>query len=74
MYKFQSASTLDSLPECQGTPCSKQVSYLMFNWQQWDSNLQPLSSQTFNHLAKLGEWLNCIVSTYLYGAYDCILL
>ena len=29
-YKFQSESTLYSLPECQGTPYSKQVPYLKF--------------------------------------------
>ena len=44
MYDFQSKSTLYSLPECQGTPCSKQTPYLKFKWQQRDSNPQPLSS------------------------------
>ena len=37
-------STLYSLPECQGTPCLKQVPYLKFNWQKRDSNPQPLTS------------------------------
>ena len=32
------------LPECQGTPCSKQARCLKFKWQQRDSNPQPLSS------------------------------
>ena len=32
------------LPECQGTPCSKQASYLKIKWLQRDSNPQPLSS------------------------------
>ena len=31
MYEFQSESTLYSLPECLGTPCSKQAPYLKFN-------------------------------------------
>ena len=44
MYEFQTESTLYSLPECQGTPCLKQVPYLKFKWQQRDSNPQPLSS------------------------------
>ena len=39
-----------SLPECQGTPCSKLAPYLKFKWQQRDSNPQPLRSQ-----AKLGQ-------------------
>ena len=30
--RVQSESTLDSLPECQGTPCSKQAPYLKFKW------------------------------------------
>ena len=45
-YEFQSESTICSLHECQGTPCSKQAPYLKFKWQQRDSNSQPLSSQT----------------------------
>ena len=27
-----------------------------------------------NHIAKLAKWLSCVVSTYLYGVFDCILL
>ena len=42
-YEFQSESALYSLPECRGTPCSKQAPYLKFKWQQRDSNPQPLS-------------------------------
>ena len=42
--EFQSESTLNSLPECQETPCSKQAPYLKFKWQQRDSDPQPLSS------------------------------
>ena len=29
-YEFQSELTLYSVPECQGTPCSKQALYLKF--------------------------------------------
>ena len=43
-YQFQSESTLYGLPECQGTPCSKQALYPKFKWQQRDANAQPLSS------------------------------
>ena len=45
-YEFQSESKLYCLPECQGTSCLKQAPYLKFKWQQRDSNLQPLNSQT----------------------------
>ena len=30
--------------------------------------------RTLNHLAKLVKWLSCVVSTYLYGAFDCMFL
>ena len=29
---------------------------------------------TLNHLAKLAKWMSCVVSTYLYSAFDCMLL
>ena len=29
---------------------------------------------TRNHLAKLAKWLSCVVNTYLYGAFDGMLL
>ena len=38
-----SESTLNSVPECQGTPCSKQALYLRFKRQQQDWNPKPLS-------------------------------
>ena len=30
--------------------------------------------RTLNHLAKLAEWLSCVVSTYLYSAFDYLFL
>ena len=27
--------------------------------------------RTLNHLANLAKWLGCVLSTYLYGAFDC---
>ena len=30
--------------------------------------------QTLNHLAKLAKWLSFVVSTCLYGVFDCVLL
>ena len=29
--------------------------------------------RTLNHLIKLVKWLSCVVSIYLYGAFDCML-
>ena len=54
-YEFQCESTLYSLPECQGTPCSKQAPYLSLS----DSN----EIRTHNHLAKLVEWLSVRLRT-----------
>ena len=28
---------------------------------------------TLNHLPKLAKWLSCVMSTYLYSAFDCML-
>ena len=30
--------------------------------------------RTFNHLTKLAKWLSYVVKTYLYAAFDCMLL
>ena len=30
-------------------------------------------NSTLSHLTKLAKWLSCIVSTYLYGIFDCML-
>ena len=46
LYFCKCNSTLYSLPECQGTRCSKQAPYLKFKRQQRDSNLQPFSLKT----------------------------
>ena len=48
-------------------------------WILSDSNVirthnHLVRKRTLNHLAKLAKWLNCVVSTFLYGAFDCMLL
>ena len=30
--------------------------------------------RALNHLAKLAKWLSCVMNTYLYGLFQCILL
>ena len=63
------------LPECQGTIFSKPGQYEKFKWHQQGYNAQPcIIKQILNHLARLARWLSFIFSTYLYGAFDCILL
>ena len=39
----------------------------------WSHN-HLVRKQTLNHLAKLTKWLKFFVSTYLHGAFDCMLL
>ena len=58
-YEFQSESTLYSLPECQGTPCSKQVTYLKFLSDSKEIRTQNhlVRKRTLNHLGKLA-WLS----------------
>ena len=55
------------------------VNYLNFVFyvaQRDSSNLQTtlFRKRTLNHLAKLAKWWSCVVSTYLYGAFDCMFL
>ena len=42
------------------------------NWTRTQSHLVHI--RTLNHLAKLAKWLSCVLSTYLYGAFDCMFL
>ena len=42
------------------------------NWIRTNNHL--IHNQTFNYLAKLAKWLNCFVSTCLYGSFDCMCL
>ena len=43
-----------------------------FNWTRTESHL--LRKRTLNHLAKLTKWPGCVLSTYLYAVFYCILL
>ena len=42
-----------------------------YNWIWNHNHLFP--KQTLNNFSKLTKWLSWVVSTYLYGAFDCIL-
>ena len=74
-YEFESESTLYSclnikellarsrrhiwsLSECNGTRTHNHL----------------VRKRILNHLAKLAKWLSSVVSTYLYGAFDCMFL
>ena len=58
IYGFR-VSLHSEFPECHRAPCLKQAQHLKIKRLQRDSNPQPLSEQTLNHLAKLASfaWL-----------------
>ena len=47
-----------SLSDCKGTRTKNRL----------------VHKRTLNRLTKLAQWLSCVVSTYLYGAFDCVFL
>ena len=47
------------------------LQFIDCNWIRTHNHL--VHKRTLNHLAKLAKWLSCVVSTYLYGAFErCI--
>ena len=43
-----------------------------YNGIRTHNQLDP--KRTLDHLAKLAKCSSCVVSTYLYGAFDCVFL
>ena len=50
----------------------KNYSVSDWNWTRIYYHL--VHNRTLNHLAKLTKWLSRVVSTYLYGAFNCMFL
>ena len=74
-YVFQNISTLYSylnVKEHLAQSRLKIWSLSDCNWTRTQNHL--ICKRTLNHLAKLAEWLTCILSTYPYGAFDCMFL
>ena len=44
------------------------------DWNGTRTHNHLVHKRTLNHLAKLAKWLSCVMSTYLYRAFDCIFL
>ena len=42
------------------------------NWTRTHKHL--VCKRTLNHLVKLAKWFSCVVSIYLYGAFECMFL
>ena len=74
-YEFESESTLNSCLNVKELLARSRRHI----WRLSDSNGTRTHNHlvrkgTLNHLAKLAKWLSCAVSTYLYGAFDCMFL
>ena len=42
-----------------------------YNWTRTRNQL--VQKQIVSHLAKLAKWLSCVMGTYLYGSFSCML-
>ena len=74
-HAFQSESTLYScrnVKELLAGNRRKIWSLTDCKWARTQNHL--VRKQTLNHLAKLAKWLSYVVSTYLYGALNCMFL
>ena len=74
-YAFQSESTLYICLNVKEllAPSRREIWSLSdCNWTRTHNHL--VHKRTLNHLAKLAKWLSCVMSTYLYGAFDCAFL
>ena len=72
-YAFQGESTLHSclnVNELLVWSRSQIWSLRACNWTRTQNHL--VLKRTFKHLVKLAKWFSCVLSTYLYGAFDCI--
>ena len=73
--RFHSESTLYScliVKELLAQSSREIRSWRDCKWTRTQNRL--LVKRTLNHLAKLTKWLSCVLSTYLYGAFDCMFL
>ena len=74
-YPFQDESTLYSclnIKELFAQSMREMWNLSYCNWTGTQNHL--VCKWTMNHLAKLSEYLSCVLSIYLYGAFDSIFL
>ena len=74
-YAFESESTLYSCLNVKELLARSRCEIWRWsdcNWTRTQNHL--VLKRTLNHLAKLAKWSSCVLSTYLYGAFDCIFL
>ena len=71
-FDFASRSAFVALQLIQVSLHFKTSCWNDCNWARTQNHL--VLKRTINHLAKLAKWLSCLLSIYLYGAFDCMFL
>ena len=74
-YVFQNDSTLHRCLMSRNSLLKageKSEGKVTRNWIRTQSYF--VLKRTLNHLAKLAKWWSCVLSTYLYGVFDCMVL
>ena len=72
-YAFQSESTLYSCLNVKELLARSRREIWTLSDCKWTwTHNHLVHKRTLNHLAKLAKWLSCVVSIYLYGAFDCM--
>ena len=72
-YALQSESTLYSCLNVKELLAGSRRKIWNLNDSNWTRTQNHLvHKRTLNHLASLAKWLSCVLSTYLYSAFDCI--
>ena len=74
-YEFESESTLCSfLIVREFLAWSRRHVWRLSDCNGTRTHDHLVRKRRLNNLAKLAKWFTCVVSTYLYGAFDCMLL
>ena len=75
-YEFDSESTLYSCLNVKEllARSRRHICWTLSDCNGTRTDNHLVRKRTLNHLAKLAKWLSCAVSTYLYGAFDCMFL
>ena len=74
-YAFHSESTLCSCLHVKELYAWSRRNIWNFSECIWSLTQNHFAlKRTINHLVKLAKWLSCVLSTYLYGVFDCMFL
>ena len=53
---------------------SRQHSWSLSDSKEVRTHNHIVGKRTRKHIARLAKWVSCVVSTYIYGAFDCMVL